>query len=75
MLQSKERTFIKQRQAEGIACAKAKGKKLGRPAIKYPNNWEETYNIWKAKQITAREAMKRLGLKPTSFYKLAKIWN
>ena len=33
-----ERAFIKQRQAEGIACAKAKGKKLGRPAIEYPSN-------------------------------------
>ena len=32
-----ERAFIKQRQAEGIACAKAKGKKLGRPAIKGKN--------------------------------------
>ena len=65
-----ERAFIKQRQAEGIACAKAKGKKLGRPAIEYPSNWEETYNTWEAKKITAREAMKRLGMKPTSFYKL-----
>ena len=70
-----ERAFIKQRQAEGIACAKAKGKKLGRPAIEYPSNWIETYNTWKAKQITAREAMKRLGIKPTSFYKLVKYYN
>ena len=70
-----ERAFIKQRQAEGIACAKAKGKKLGRPAIEYPSNWEETYNTWKDKKITAREAMKRLGMKPTSFYKLVKYYN
>lgn len=69
-----ERAFIKQRQAEGIACAKAKGKKLGRPAIEYPNNWVETYSTWKAKQITARSAMKRLGMKPTSFYKLVKLY-
>lgn len=69
-----ERAFIKQRQAEGIACAKAKGKKLGRPAIEYPSNWEETYNTWKDQKITAREAMKRLGMKATSFYKLVKLY-
>lgn len=69
-----ERAFIKQRQAEGIACAKAKGKKLGRPAIEYPSNWIETYNTWKDKKITAREAMKRLGMKATSFYKLVKLY-
>ncbi len=67
-----ERAFIKQRQAEGIKLAKEKGKRLGKPPIEYPNNWHEIYLIWQNKEITAREAMKRLNLKPTSFYKLAK---
>lgn len=67
-----ERAFIKQRQAEGIKLAKEKGKRLGKPPIQYPENWHEVYKIWQSKQITAREAMKRLSLKPTSFYKLAK---
>lgn len=67
-----ERTFNKQRQAEGIKIAKEEGKKLGKPAIQYPDNWKEVYNIWQSGSITAREAMKRTGLKPTSFYKLAK---
>ena len=67
-----ERAFIKQRQAEGIKLAKEKGKRLGKPPIQYPDNWSEVYMIWKSGSITAREAMKRLNLKPTSFYKLAK---
>ena len=69
-----ERAFIRQRQAEGIACAKAKGKKLGRPAIQFPDNWNEVYEIWQAGKITAREAMKRLNMKPTSFYKLVNCY-
>ena len=67
-----ERAFIKQRQAEGIKIAKEKGIKLGRPAIKRPDNWEDVYPEWNLGKITAREAMKRLGLKPNTFYKLVK---
>lgn len=67
-----ERTFIKQRQAEGIKLAKEKGKRLGKPPIQYPDNWQDVYKIWKSGSLTAREAMKRLNLRPTSFYKLAK---
>ena len=67
-----ERAFIKQRQAEGIKLAKEKGKRLGKPPIQYPDNWQDIYQIWKSGSITARVAMKRLNLKPTSFYKLAK---
>ena len=67
-----ERAFIKQRQAEGIKLAKEKGKRLGKPPIQYPDNWQEVYLVWESGTITAREAMKRLNLKPTSFYKLAK---
>ena len=67
-----ERTTIRQRQAEGIAAAKAKGKKLGRPAVAVPENWNEVYASWKSGKITAKEAMKRSGLKRTSFYKLSK---
>ena len=66
-----ERETIRQRQAEGIAAAKAKGKHLGRPAVAYPDNWTEVYKAWKAGQITAKIAMEQTGLKRTSFYKLA----
>ena len=67
-----ERRTIKQRQAEGIAAAKAKGKKLGRPPVTYPENWKEVYSLWKAGTITAKTAMEQTGLKRNSFYKLAR---
>lgn len=67
-----ERAFIKQKQAEGIKLAKEKGKHLGKPPIEYPENWDNVYKVWESGAITAREAMKQLNLKPTSFYKLAK---
>lgn len=70
-----ERAFIKQRQAEGIKLAIEKGKRLGKPPIEYPENWDNVYKIWKSGTITAREAMKQLNLKPTSFYKLAKKYD
>ena len=60
------RTYLdKQKQAEGIKIAKEKGKRLGKPTIQYPENWKEVYPIWQKEEITAREAMKRLNLKPT----------
>ena len=67
-----ERATIRQRQAEGIAAAKATGKKLGRPSITAPENWAEVYASWRAGNITAKEAMHRTGLKRSSFYKLVK---
>ena len=67
-----ERATIKQRQAEGIAAAKAKGKKFGRPTIKAPENWEQVYATWKRGEITAKAAMEMTHLKRTSFYKLTR---
>lgn len=68
----KERESIRVRQAQGIACAKAAGKHLGRPAATYPDRWAEKYTAWKAGDITATQAMNDLGLKRNTFYKLAK---
>lgn len=66
-----ERETIRKRQAEGIQAAKANGKALGRPALAYPDNWDEVYSEWQAGKITAKTAMERTGLRKTSFYKLA----
>ena len=65
-----ERANIRQRQAEGIEAAKQNGKKLGRPALTFPANWNEVYTSWKAGEITAKAAMEQTGTKRTSFYKL-----
>lgn len=67
-----ERETIHKRQAEGIAAAKAKGKKLGRPALVAPDNWDEVYTAWKSGNITAKKAMELSKTKRTSFYKLVK---
>lgn len=67
-----ETEFRKQRQAEGIAIAKAQGKHLGRPKAEYPNNWKDEYRAWKEGKQTARLTMENLGLKRTTFYKLVK---
>lgn len=67
-----ERLTIRQRQAEGIAVAKAKGKHLGRRPLIAPENWNEVYAAWKAGKITAVEAMMQTNTRKTSFYKLAK---
>ena len=66
-----ERITIRQRQREGINAAKAKGKHLGRPPVKMPDNWDVVIAQWQAGTITAREAMRRTGLHKTSFYRLA----
>lgn len=68
-----ERESIRRRQTEGIETAKAKGKKLGRPALTFPPNWNEVYSSWKAGEITAKVAMERTGTKRTSFYKLVSL--
>lgn len=69
-----ERKTTKQRQKEGIEAAHKKGKHLGRPKVTFPDNWQENYDIWRSGQITATEAMSRMGLTRSSFYKLVKIY-
>lgn len=67
-----ERQNIKKRQAEGIAVAKAQGKHLGRPKAAFPEGFDDVYKRWKDGQMTAKKAMKEIGLKPTTFYKLVR---
>lgn len=69
-----ERKTTKQRQKEGIEAAHKKGKHLGRPKVTFPDTWQENYDIWRSGQITATEAMSRMGLTRSSFYKLVKIY-
>ena len=65
-----ERETIRRRQAEGIEEAKKQGKKLGRPALAFPENWDSVYHAWKSGAITAKSAMEQTRTKRTSFYKL-----
>ena len=67
-----ERDTIRQRQAEGIASAKANKVKFGRPKTQLPDNFREIYYQWKNGEITATKAIELTGLKRTNFYKIVK---
>jgi len=64
-----ERENILQRQKEGIAAAKIKGKKFGRPKVDKPKEWDSVIGLWQEKKITAVEAMRRLNLNRGTFYR------
>lgn len=66
-----ERVNIKQRQAEGIAAAKARGIKFGRPIIPIPENFEYVYNEWINKKITLDNAAEKCNMKRSTFYSKA----
>ena len=66
-----EREYILQRQQEGIAIAKANGIYKGRKPIQRPN-FDQVVSLWRQGEITAVEAMKRLDLKPSTFYRKVK---
>lgn len=66
-----EREYILQRQKEGIAIAKANGIYKGRKPIQRPE-FEQVVSIWREGQITAVEAMRRLDMKPRTFYRRVK---
>lgn len=70
-----ERANILERQAEGIACAKAKGVYKGRKRISKPDNWQDVFSRWQRREITGTEAMKEAGLKRNTFYNFVKAEN
>lgn len=75
-----ERMTIRARQAEGIAVmpvrngkkySRKTGRYTGRPKTTFPDKWDEVYDQWRSKEITATKAMQILGLKSNTFYRLA----
>lgn len=83
MSRKQYRSFLKQRQLEGMnampidaTTGKRKslktGRVVGRPCVDFPKEWESVYSRWKSKEIKAVEAMQILNLKKNSFYTLVK---
>jgi len=69
-----ERTNIRQRQAEGIAAAKAKGVRFGRPPQPLPANFYSVFLKWKQGQITGTAAAKECEMPLSTFRYRAEIY-
>ena len=66
-----EREFIRQRQAEGIAVARAQGVRFGRPPLEKPEDFPAVQTAWQKNEISAREAARRLSVTHRTFLRWA----
>lgn len=67
-----EREFIKRRQAEGIAAAKARGVQFGAPPKERPSEYDEMLTQWLNGDISSRDASRKLGISHTTFLRWVK---
>ena len=67
-----ERSNIRQRQAEGIAAARVRGVRFGRPPAPLPENFDEVRQEWREKKVTLREAANLCGMPEGTFYAKAR---
>ena len=67
-----EREMIRARQAEGIAAAKARGVHFGRQKKPVPENFREVVGLWRDKQISCEEALRRLEVSRSYYFKAIK---
>ena len=63
-----ERENIRQRQAEGIAAAKARGVRFGRPAKKAPADFGNLVKLWERGYLPLSNLLEQIGMKNTTFY-------
>lgn len=68
-----ERENIRQRQTEGIAAAKARGVRFGRPQKQIPEDFFHLRDLWRAGKISGREAARRLEVTHNTFFKWIRI--
>ena len=67
-----ERENIKKRQTEGIAVAKAKGVKFGRPQTPVPPDFANIVRWWEEKRLTIDDALQQCGMSESTFYRKLK---
>ena len=63
-----EREYIRKRQAEGIAAAKTRGVKFGRPPIPLPDNFRAIHKAWRTKKLTLKQAAEACNMPVGTFY-------
>ena len=64
-----EREFIRRRQAEGIAAAKARGVHMGRPVKNTPDDFEQLVTLWEKKKISLEQILQECGMSKATFYR------
>lgn len=69
-----ERESIRRRQAEGIAAAKARSVRFGRPAIKTPDDFGQIVRLWEQKQLSFQEATRLCGMSQATFYRRVRAY-
>lgn len=69
MARQDQQDFRRQKQAEGIAAAKAKGVRFGRSAKPLPDNFDACYEAWLKGQMTQAQAAEACGISRTAFYR------
>lgn len=71
---TREQNEDRQRQAEGIAAAKARGVRFGRVPKPLPDNFYEVYQQWRVKKLSVSEAAKACGMPQSTFFDKAKAY-
>lgn len=70
-----ERENIKKRQAQGIAAAKARGVRFGRPETQLPDDFQAIINAWEKGSISTADALKKCSMSESTFYRKRREYN